>query len=836
MSLAFAYSLDYLPGNTSSDLDNAPIPCGMELIWPPSDAVILIAPDSHYIMIYVKLSGNCAEFLGPQSSTGPRFDLGYRVLYHNIDGRDSVDESMSFSLKPSQAFLLKEDKTPVHSRLMRSPSLGEPNEESDVWAFDLVYSFRNFQGVHEPERLFAELSIYPITDPSLSQLSAVLRFSTLGFSSTQFSRIALRYNTIAGYMCSESLSPYNLESPICTPVAAAADWTLAGPSFTLHGYDAGSTQKSQSLHHPVVNFTRLCMKAVPIECRDEIAFVSIGGSSLGYGHEIGVVGPGRHRLLSVVAAVLTDSVGFIFLKTNRVHMKQSRIVSLIRKFDLSSSYPFVAFRHRRLGPIQSAFEEQGSPETFISLPTAEFGSIDDGILLSRAAAELMLTVSNLEAARQQNETLPAACSEFLIFSDAWLCWCASSIGIPAINMQFRADDLVEGTSNRGECAVASSLYGKLAQMYELQRLSLLNTVSLPFTERTTLGFRCFMQTLAFHLAAGPHILHIPDDEDRGDSLFWDDCAGQLLINHMLPELQPEHTGLHPLLQDMWGALAAAPNRSSFIATLRTAFVADAMHGRASVNASMHATRRRIRMSVSAARVLGCSSYDIDALRVAHGDLFHGSSGFSASKPLELNIILPAVMLSKYSRPVSRRLYLSTHSNWSSVFGYNPAFSKDASMALAAPEFSIQDWYAVCTLAVSSITDGEPAFDAQSRADLACGTFASAVWQRVYAAGMPRCVDLPSDGMNDARNGVYANCLLQNQVAGREKGEVNDDPWMLRQLAEAVRALLQDRWDFQQVSTIPQQRVILYILTCFVHLTLLCACRAGLKHRFTCIAS
>jgi hypothetical protein len=72
-----------------------------------------------------------------------------------------------------------------------------------------------------------------------------------------------------------------------------------------------------------------------------------------------------------------------------------------------------------------------------------------------------------------------------------------------------------------ECAAESALYGKLTQLYQQQRLSTSHHTSPPFTERTTLGFRYFMQSLVFHLAAGPRILHIPDNEHLGDSLFAD---------------------------------------------------------------------------------------------------------------------------------------------------------------------------------------------------------------------------------------------------------------------------------------------------------------------------
>jgi hypothetical protein len=41
-------------------------------------------------------------------------------------------------------------------------------------------------------------------------------------------------------------------------------------------------------------------------------------------------------------------------------------------------------------------------------------------------------------------------------------------------------------------------------------------------------------------------------------------------------------------------------------------------------------------------------------------------------------------------------------------------------------------------------------------------------------------------------------LSHCDAAGDEGHEVNDDPWMLRQLAGAVQAMLLDRWDALQV--------------------------------------
>ena len=60
---------------------------------------------------------------------------------------------------------------------------------------------------------------------------------------------------------------------------------------------------------------------------------------------------------------------------------------------------------------------------------------------------------------------------------------------------------------------------------------------------------------------------------------------------------------------------------------------------------MHAVRRRLSNSVSAARVLGCSVQTSDRAIVSDGDLLHGNIGSSASavETLQLHIITPAAM-------------------------------------------------------------------------------------------------------------------------------------------------------------------------------------------------
>jgi hypothetical protein len=350
----------------------------------------------------------------------------------------------------------------------------------------------------------------------------------------------------------------------------------------------------------------------------------------------------------------------------------------------------------------------------------------------------------------------------------------------------------------------------LQQLYEQERLSSSGPVMPPFTEQTTLGFQYFMQTLAFHVVSGPRILNILDNEDAGDSLFWDACCSRLLVDHMkFPFSIPSHASLHPLMQSKWSALASATNRSAFVSVMRDAIVSGALENvREILNSSLPTVRGMLRLTASATRVLGCGVLENDRIPPAHARLLHGSKMAAVGrgiKPLLMHVITPAVLLTKYGKPVNRRLYLATHEEWSHVFGYNPLFSKDASRAYAAPMFSSHDWHLFCSLAVMTMQGKTiPKFEENSRESFACSAFASAVLHRTYAAGMTRCFDLPPRSEAsmqyassfDAHFKYLKRCLMP----GDDGIPLDDDPWKLRQLANSVQALLLERWDMQQVCT------------------------------------
>ena len=267
--------------------------------------------------------------------------------------------------------------------------------------------------------------------------------------------------------------------------------------------------------------------------------------------EVIVTGAGRHRLLSVLASVLHDSsMGSVLLKSRRARIDPVNVANFIHKFDLISSYALIAF-HNRNAAAHTTFGSQTKGQTPIDwspLPVDHFGSIDDGIMLSRAVAVVILQAASEEADLYRNETIPAACSEHVIFSDAWLCWCAAELDIPALEAHFIADVDVYKHDNSNRTA-SSSLYRKLQRLYEQQRISASVGAMPPFTEETTLGFQYFMQTLVFHVVSGPRILNIMDDDDPDCSLFWDSCCSRLLIHYMMyPVSVPSHASLHLVLE------------------------------------------------------------------------------------------------------------------------------------------------------------------------------------------------------------------------------------------------------------------------------------------------
>ena len=135
------------------------------------------------------------------------------------------------------------------------------------------------------------------------------------------------------------------QAPVCTPNTKAVTWSVAGPGFSLLRGGGRSPPPSSSIVQTIsCDFGGTCPNRVAA------VSIGVGGRDVAPGtdQEVIVTGPGRHRLLSVIAAVLHDSsVGFVFLKTRRTHCNAACVTNKIEEFDLISSRAFVAFHNRR---------------------------------------------------------------------------------------------------------------------------------------------------------------------------------------------------------------------------------------------------------------------------------------------------------------------------------------------------------------------------------------------------------------------------------------------------------------------------------------------------------
>lgn len=374
---------------------------------------------------------------------------------------------------------------------------------------------KNTEGLHDLESPYAVLEIHLISNTNTPVVnipvsSSLLNFRLLGRPSSYFSLVTPRYTSIPGYVCLSACGTMckgsssfrhslllTTHSPVCTRVHQAVNLTLKGPPFTLHGDTHGL---SSTAHHAVVE-PNVCGRSDT--CPGVVTFVTIGGdtsSARAQGVELSIsaAGPGRHRLLSIIASVLNDTVGFVFLATRRSRVDSARVHKFTRQFDLASSYSFIAFRKRKFGAIQGVrVDRHPSDDEFqpsddeLPLPVADFGSIHDGILLSRAAAVVILMAWRDEMEQHVDDTLPAACSEHLIFSDAWLGWCAAELEVPALDFRFSASNSDDAPISSSGCAAASPLYGKLVHLFS----SSVSPTLAPCTRRSPRGQHWAFNTL-----------------------------------------------------------------------------------------------------------------------------------------------------------------------------------------------------------------------------------------------------------------------------------------------------------------------------------------------------
>jgi hypothetical protein len=82
-------------------------PCSMALLWPPPDAITLLAPDSDRIPVYLKLAGNCSRFLSRGTGDGIELEFGVTV-YSSSERREDQERHIA------RASELKRDLTPIH--------------------------------------------------------------------------------------------------------------------------------------------------------------------------------------------------------------------------------------------------------------------------------------------------------------------------------------------------------------------------------------------------------------------------------------------------------------------------------------------------------------------------------------------------------------------------------------------------------------------------------------------------------------------------------------------------------------------------------------------------
>ena len=537
--------------------DSGAAACSLDLVWPPPDAIILIGTDSEMIPAYLKLAGDCSEFF----PLGHFFRLQLGIVAYEAD--EIRDAKM---LQPIVAAPLAEDNTPVSFRMMRSRLLGDYklSQGLSIWSSTFGYPRQNGDAWHFPDSVALTIEIHLVSNFStpvenLSIPATTLRMRLFGHPSTYFHTVRPRYTSIPGYICRStcgnmcSSSNHNqqrlllllpFESPVCVRIAHAlknTEWMLHGPTFNVRHINHGSAAHVDT--HGSVQADRHGID----ECSSDVVVVSIGASSDAHvqHEEITVDGPGQSRLLSVIAAALTRPFGFLFLKSHRLPFNEAHVKNNINKFDLHDcSYALIAFHHQR---IQAHSSKTSSRHTFL----ADFGSIDDGILLSRTAAELIVMAANDHSILQLTNGLPDPCSEFAIFSDAWLCWCASSLDVVTLDVLFGAARAHDHPTDF-DCAGPSALFHQLdhQQLHVLdqQHLYQLSShqnktqsqtldVQPPSFENdiSTRRFSHFAQHVSHQLSsvlAGHRYSDFSTSAHHNETHFWDACFGRFIVDAM----------------------------------------------------------------------------------------------------------------------------------------------------------------------------------------------------------------------------------------------------------------------------------------------------------------
>jgi len=193
-----------------------PKACGMELIWPPSDGIVLFATDSRESLIYVKFWGDCSQFLRPAHNNSKEIHFNFLFLFY---GRNSGIRDIA-NFERGVAAPLDTDKTPVHYRAMRSPLLVRSNrdnilydstghdasKEYSIWCFTLIYPHfmvNIFSGEQDFDILDSEEWVFEphLLSNSSTPASSVpvspntLTFRALGKPTSHFYAVSPRYTT-----------------------------------------------------------------------------------------------------------------------------------------------------------------------------------------------------------------------------------------------------------------------------------------------------------------------------------------------------------------------------------------------------------------------------------------------------------------------------------------------------------------------------------------------------------------------------------------------------------------------------------------------------------------
>jgi hypothetical protein len=522
--------------------------CSIHLIWPPSDGIVLMCPDSKMVVVYLKVAGNCSEFFPSP------FRLQFGLIAYN-SGQMRDDRI----LQQTAASPLTDDRTPVNFRMMRAPVLG--GHGLNMWSMSLNFPWQNVHSTHLPDSVVLTVEMHLVTDfstpvASLKVPSTTLRMRLFGHPSAHFYSVRPRYTSIPGYVCKSTCgnmcSPSTpsqesllllrpSESPVCTRINHAfkkTEWMLHSPSWDFklqHRIPISASTVRASTH--AEDFQANHDATAECSNTSDIVAVSVGlpsDSPLQHA-DIVVQGRGRRRLLSVVAAALTSPFDFLFLKNHHTPFNEARVRRIINKADLQCSYPFIAFHHQRI--------EISSQNHIL----ADFGSINDGILLSRAAATLIAMAANDQSFLNLTNGPPDPCSEYAVFGDAWLCWCASSLDVPALDIRFGAAP-AHSESTGINCVTSSTLFHKLDEQ-RLWRIPSFqgqpqshppsdDDPSSSEVDSATQRFTLFVQHIS-HLLASEINLHqhlnqinLSTGEYRDEPHFWDACFSHLISHAM----------------------------------------------------------------------------------------------------------------------------------------------------------------------------------------------------------------------------------------------------------------------------------------------------------------